>query len=216
MGDLLYDASVWRRWLYNYLTESKVISLSYQEIFDIWDNKFLSKIHTAGLDYVDGFIDFLNYLGLTYKEKETLLKINWERKLKFEEEIKPFALVSETLSKLKVYGIINCILTDTELNTEQIKYKLTDKLRIGRFIDFIVASSEIKYRKPQKEAFVACLKKMDLGKEEVIFVGHDADELTGANDFGITTIAYNFIEPVSANYKIKNFDEILKIALCES
>jgi HAD superfamily hydrolase (TIGR01549 family) len=213
MGDILYDASAWRRWLHHYLKEKKLIHLSYQEVFDIWETRFLSKIHVKITDYATGFNDFLDYLGLSKNDKKDLLKINWEKKNGFEEEIAPFPSVYETLSKLKAAGIINCVLTDTELNQEQIRQKLNDKLKIGRFIDLIVASSEIQFRKPQKEAYHSCLNKIGLKKEEVVFVGHDQDELTGASDFGIATIAYNFIEPISSNFKIKNFNEILKIVI---
>jgi len=211
MGDLLYDASGWRKWLYKFLNEELGIKITYTKLYDVWENLFLCKIHKNLISYKYGFNEFLDYLGLLKVQKEELLKINWDVKKEIEDKAKPFKHVKETLKKLKISGFINCILTDTELNSTQVWTKLNKFLQIGEYIDLVVSSSDINSRKPEKMAYQYCLDKMGLNKENVLFIGHDKDELDGANNFGIKTIAYNNNTDVKATYKIKDFIEILNI-----
>ena len=43
MGDIFYDSSKWRKWLYNYLKSNNISNKSYSEIFEIWEHQYLIK-----------------------------------------------------------------------------------------------------------------------------------------------------------------------------
>lgn len=211
MGDLLYDASVWRRWLYNYLTSKKLITISFEKMIGIWEERFLSKIHTNKISYKDGFKEFLLFLGLSDNDIAILWDLNWNTKKEIESNISPFPLVKETLSELKKRGFKIVVLTDTELKEQEIRNGILKRLNLQEEIDIIVSSFDIHFRKPDPEAFDFCLKKANSSKNKAIFIAHDEDELTGARKQKLTTVAYNYIEPIEADYKIKSFDELLTI-----
>ena len=212
MGDILYDATAWRKWLHQYLEEKGLLKISYWVLFDIWEEKFLSKIHTAQWEYKEGFGYFLDYLEIPKNEQEALLAINWDIKLKLEKEAKAFPEVNSTLLELKKRGKTIIVLTDTELHQAQVREIIEQRLRIDPMaIDFIASSHEMGWRKPEKEAFEHCVTLSGIPLERAVFVAHDWDELEGAASIHLRTIAYNFREPIEANWKIKQFSELLDI-----
>ncbi len=212
MGDILYDATAWRRWLHHYFHERGLLKIPYHVLFDIWDEKYLADIHKNILEYKTGFKQFLDYLEIPQPEQQKLLQINWEIKKKLESETKPFSDVPPTLQKIKQNGIKNAVLSDTELSAVQVN-AILERFAIDCYFDYIFVSSEMGHRKPEVEAFEYCLQHAGFGKKEAVFVAHDRDELHGASAFGLTTIAFNYREPVEANYKIKSFSNILEIIL---
>lgn len=212
MGDILYDATKWRKWLYQYLKKKKEQFLKYQGFIKLWDEKFLNHVHRGEIEYTEAFNQFLKCLKFNEKEIKLLNKVIWIKKKEIEMKIKPFSGVRFTLKKLKEMGKIICILTDSESNEISIRRGiLKEKLHINQYIDYVVSSIDIKSRKPEKVTYLYCVEKSLSQIKNTIFVGHDQDELDGAKDTGIRTVAFNYIDDVNADYKIKNFKDLLDI-----
>src|SRR5262249_9401208 len=64
MGDVLYDATAWRRWLCALLNHLGV-DHDYAQLFGTWDREYLDAVHRGEWDYQEAFIAFLAELGLT-------------------------------------------------------------------------------------------------------------------------------------------------------
>ena len=84
---------------------------------------------------------------------------------------------------------------------------------INQYIDYIITSKECGYSKSNKKIFQLTLKKINLHSTEVLFVGHDRDEIKNAGANKIITVEYNnYLKlPTKANYKISKFNQLLNI-----
>ena len=111
----------------------------------------------------------------------------------------------ETLSKLKNDGYKLAILSDTGRTPADLDV-MFKYLNIYGIFDKIFVSSEIHHKKPDKESYQAVMDYFSYKPNEVVFIGHDEEELTGAKNLGIKTISYKG-DPVG-DVLIQKFSEI--------
>src|SRR3569623_1380083 len=64
MGDVLYDATLWRRWLLR-LLQRMGLHTQYRTFFKIWDVEFLNEVHCGRREYSEAFQAFLLSAGLS-------------------------------------------------------------------------------------------------------------------------------------------------------
>src|SRR5687768_3292479 len=58
MGDVLYDATLWRRWLLQILARMGVHA-TYRDFYRVWDHDYLRAVHRGERDYHEAFSAFL-------------------------------------------------------------------------------------------------------------------------------------------------------------
>lgn len=130
--------------------------------------------------------------------------------------MKLFPYVIVTLHKIKSSNIKICIISDL---TADIQLKKLKKLKIEKYIDFLVTSEEAGADKPQVNQINIALSKLKLTKEQVIIIGNNpkTDIQLGLNT-KINTILFDYnkkfinteTKKVSTFY-INNFKDISKI-----
>ncbi len=189
-GDVIYDASKWRKWLYKQLKEKIKINLSYSELFFLWDNYYLREIYIKHENYTKIFINFLIDINFPKKEIEEFLIINNLQKKEIENKTRPYKWVYKYFSLLKEKKKKIGILSDSEQSSRKIA-KRFEKWEILQYIDTIVSSKDTNYIKPYPQAYYYILKKLKIKVENTVFVGHDKDELIGAKLISLETINYN-------------------------
>ena len=59
-------------------------------------------------------------------------------------------------------------------------------------------------------------RKVGLSREESVFVGHKASELSGARKAGMATIAFNYDKNARADFYIQKFTELLDVKILTS
>lgn len=206
MGDIFYDATVWRRSIYKKLKAMGYME-DYDSLFDKWD-RLLIETHLGIQKYEDLFKKFILSLGFS---KEQLIEIEShsnEIQKQVEENRCLFEGVKETLSELKKRGFRLAVLSNTESSESKNRERMR-RLNINQYFDYVVCSVDIGYVKPQPEAFQIVLDKLRVDQDESIYVAHDFDELRGARKFGLKCIAFNYKETVSADWHIEKFCEII-------
>ena len=75
----------------------------------------------------------------------------------------------------------------------------------------MLTSIDIGHVKPSAQAYTAALDRLGVRAEEAIFVGHDQDELDGALQCGLTTVAFNHEKDIVADRCARHFLELLSI-----
>lgn len=207
MGDILFDATQWRKALHKFLN-----GLGYEGDFNDmitrWDT-FLKRAHLGKAKYYAVFEDFINSLGYA-KEYERIKRFSMKTARSVEENRKLFPHVKDTLRKLKRQGIKLAILTDSESSEEKNRRRLK-KLEIDKYFDTVVSSADIGFVKPQRKAFQITLDRLNVRNTEAAFVGHDNDELQGAREAGLMTIAFNCDADVPADHYISHFGKLVGI-----
>ncbi len=207
MGDIFYDATPWRRTITAALVE-RGIAIEFPEFVRRWEAE-LVPVYLGQKPYWDAFGELLDTFSLEPNRRAEILAIAQE-KARAVEQRTLFPGVAETLAELHQRGIKLAVLSDTESREARVRERLA-AMGIERFFDAVVTSVDIGFVKPMPEAFAAALDRIGIAKQDAAFVGHDEDELTGAAEFGLTTIAYNYVPGVAADHYVGEFSELLNL-----
>jgi HAD superfamily hydrolase (TIGR01549 family) len=210
LGDVFFEAHFWRFWLYSELTKKKKFVGDFSQFYFLYDS-FLNDAYTKDKEYFSCFLSFLKYLN--FKPTQNFIKKAFAVKFSFEKDRHLFKDVKKTLFIINSKNIKNVIVTDNELNDFEIRSKLLKKHKINKLIFKIFTSNELNTTKSNPIYFIKVLQKLKLKPSEVIFVGHDIDEIESAKKAKILTIEYNnYLQLcVSADYKINDFIDLLKL-----
>lgn len=122
----------------------------------------------------------------------------------------------ETLKELQRQNIKIALVTDL---TTQIQLRKIHKLKITKYIDYLITSEEAGSEKPHSIMFLLALNKLNLLPKEVIMVGDNLiADIEGANSVGIDSVAITKKKIKSdkedykkPNFVIKKIPEVLKI-----
>lgn len=208
MGDIFYDATIWRKSIHKKLECIGYIE-NYDSLFHKWD-KFLVKAHLGIEKYSDLFKEFIFSLGFNEEQFMEVENYSSEIQKQVEENRQLFEGVKETLGELKKRGVRLGVLSNTESPESENRERLR-RLKVNQYFDHVVCSVDIGYVKPQTEAFQIVLDKLNVTRDEAIYVAHHFDELSGARKFGLKCIAFNYKGTVPADWYIEKFCEIIHI-----
>lgn len=95
-----------------------------------------------------------------------------------------------TLKDLKENGIKIGILTDVPYGMDK-NFVLSDIERFKEYVDVILTSVEVGYRKPNKQGFIKLSNELDVNPNELTYVGDEQKDIIGANNIGIHSILIN-------------------------
>lgn len=209
MGDVLYDATVWRRWLLQ-LLHRMGLHTQYRPFFKVWDCDFLDDVHCGRREYGEAFQAFLLSAGLSRGQIDEVEAASQARKRQLEDDVRPFPGVRATLERLHGAGMALGVLSDSECTAADLQIRL-DRLGIGRFFSGVVSSIDLERTKPDPKCYLTLLSAMNLTADQAAFVGHDAEELAGASAVGIRTLAFNYDPGVVADRCLSRFEELLQL-----
>jgi len=189
-------------------------------------NEFLAKHDLSGRKVLKSDIVALRdqaFQGLItqYQRRQNLLKLygvtdpvslelGHQAIQKDESNIQFFEGVRETLIALKESGYLLGVITDTA-NPVHVKLSWFESGGFGNVWDSIISSQEVGMEKPDPKIYMAALQQLGLKADQAVFIGHSPEELEGARNCGIKTIAFNYEDPTEAEYHIENFADLLVV-----
>ena len=98
--------------------------------------------------------------------------------------------ILEFLGFLKKQGIRTGVISNITYCGEAVKDRI-DNVVIGHNFEFIIATSEYMFRKPNKRIFQLALEKADLNPEDVWYIGDNYEcDVVGARNAGIFPVWY--------------------------
>lgn len=208
IGDVIYDASPWRKWLLREL-RAKGVTLNYSQLVARWE-ALLADVYVGQASYWERFDSLLLGLGLK-GECASHLKVSAQLHGKnCQVDREPFPRVVETLAELKVRGYRVAALSDTESTAEKVRCNLRS-LAVEDYFDSVTTSFDCGFSKPTSHAYKVACKSLELDHNSCAFVGHDIDELMGATLTGLTSIAFNYDPDAIADIFIDRFDQLLDL-----
>ncbi len=207
MGDVLYDATVWRRWLVRHLRRFG-LQVGYQDFFRAWDRDFLRDVYLGRRTFCEAFKEFLSLTGLRRSQIEEIELACRARRRQLEHEARPLPGVRAAVARLRENGFVLGVLSDSEFSGDELAVHL-DGFGLGGFFSTVVSSRDLGQTKPHPAGYMRALKNMGIVAECSAFVGHDAAELAGAKAVGMHTIAFNFEGRVSADVYLARFEELV-------
>lgn len=183
-----------------------------KDMYIIYDKK--------GIEFQEIFQEFLKSKGeINYKILAEA--ISAYRKVKYL-TLTPYPNTLSTLIKLKVKGLKLGIVSDAP--KLQAWIRLAD-LKLTDVFDFVITAEDVGEMKPHEVPYRKALEILDLGAEEVLFVGDNPSrDILGAKNVGMKTCfaKYGLSEGlvsghtdtsinVSADYEINDIVELLGI-----
>jgi putative hydrolase of the HAD superfamily len=209
MGDVFFDATPWRRAMTGRLREAGV-SIDYARFCRLWETRLLD-VYVGRGEYWAALRQLLQDLSLPPEQPREILEFARQVAQRVASPVL-FDGVAETLKGLHQRQIKLGVLTDSESRAPQVRQRLA-AMGVNDYFEAVVSSRDIGHVKPQPEAFAAAVSRLGVSPPVTIFVGHDAEELRGAMDFGLTAVAYNYNGEVAAHYHIRDFAELAQILL---
>ncbi len=213
VGDILYDASVWRKWLALEL-HSRGLDVTYTRLVEAWES-LLVDVYKGNAEYWSRFRTLMQQFALPESELDEMEKTARQKGREVQVDRVPMPQVPETLSNLFRRGIRLCALSDTESGEAGIR-KTLNQLGIESYFHAVVSSADIGHAKPEPAAFDYAIEKTGLPKFDCAFVAHDIDELQGAQAHDLYAIAYNYHPDAPADIYISDFSQLEDICLMES
>jgi len=92
-----------------------------------------------------------------------------------------------TLKMIKEKGLKIGILTDVAYGMDK-EYILKDIEPISHYIDVLLTSTEIGFRKPNSNAFLGLIERLSVKPGEIIYVGDEEKDIVGAKKLGVYSV----------------------------
>jgi phosphoglycolate phosphatase-like HAD superfamily hydrolase len=209
MCGVLYDNTVWRRWLLRLLTKLG-LHTSYHAFFRVLDRDFLAEVHCGKQRFDEAFRAFLRSAGLSRGQIDEVEAACQARRRQWEASARTLPGVKNTLGRLAKSGFALGGIINSEYPADVLRERLT---RFGLEPAFVVVVSSIDLGQtmPDPLCYRTALAGMGLPPADVAFVGHDTAQLAGAAAIGMATIAFNFDPDAQADAYLGRFEELLEV-----
>jgi len=205
-GDVLFDATVWQRWLWRLLMRFGVRS-GYESLFQSWGPTYLSGVYRGQSSYDEALAAFLQDLGLSCGQVAEVAAAARAKCGEFEIGSRLFPTVAGTLAQLHAGDFRLGVLADSVRSGDRLARDL-EQLGLGQVFDAVVTSIDVGEPRPSLEGYGCVLETLGLMAEETVFVGHDATELAAASQAGMATVAFNHGADAVAHQYLERFDEL--------
>lgn len=210
MGDVLYDATVWRRWLLRLLGQMG-LHTQYRTFFGVWDREYLADVHCGRREYREAFEAFLLAAGLTRAQIEEVEAASQPRKRELESCTRPLPGVQRTLDQLLQRGYKLGVLSDSERGAAALVDAL-DRLGLNGRFQAVVSSLDLDSVKPAARNYHTVCRELGVTVQQAAFVGHDQEELDGAVLAGMRSIAFNAEPDAVADAVVDRFGQLAELA----
>lgn len=210
MGDVLYDATPWRRALAAAL-QREGVAVTYEQLVEAWEAQLVD-VYRGRAAYWDRFEALMDGLGVSEARRAVVRDEARDRAASVQVGRAAFPGVAATLDRLRAAGVRLAVLSDTERRREAVERSL-DELGLGGRFDAVVTSRDLGHVKPEPEAYRAAAQALGLPLEACAFVAHDVDELDGARAIGLFAVAFNHAPGAEADAYLDRFEDLTGLVL---
>jgi FMN phosphatase YigB (HAD superfamily) len=212
LADVLYDASIWSRWLVQVLHRLG-LHTHYHAFAHVLEHDYLVEAYRGRRPYWHAFRDCLRSLGLSAGQVDEVLCTAQAGRRRFSSAVRPFPGVKNTLQYLTDAQVPMVVLANRAADEEPLG-ELLRRLGLWELLTAAFASSEIGTALPDPATYEAALDQLDLSPQQVVFVSHDRCELAVAAQLGLRTLAFNPSGNVAADMHIDRFEQLRLLAEC--
>lgn len=207
--DVLYDATVWRRWLLQLLTRLG-LHTNYRSFYRVWDQDFMADVHRGRREFQEAFRTFLLTAGLSPAQIDEVEAACQARRRQWETTARPLPGVKTTLCRLHAAGVVLGAVCNSEYPALVLSQRL-GRFGLGGLFTTLISSIDLEQIKPEAVCYRTALDAMKLPAGRVAFVGHDAAQLDGAAAVGMPTVAVNFDPDARADVYLARFQDLTDV-----
>lgn len=207
-GDVLFDQTAWWRWVVRLLWRLGT-PVGYSDLCHTWKTEFRSDVNCGGREYWDAFRALLRSVGLTAGQIEELVLAGRSKLRQSLETLRPLPGVRFTLTRLAAMDMPMGVLSNAASSRDDVIDRL-NRLGISSCFQAVLSSYDLGERPSDRRGYCAAAGAMGMATSDIAFVGHDADELAGAANAGMLTIAYNYDADARADVYLDRFGQLIQ------
>ena len=208
VGGVLYDDTVWLRWLLKLVTRLG-LHTHYTPFFRVWQREYLQRIKCGELEYWQALRLFLRSAGLSHGQIDEVEAAGHARRREFETEIFPLPGVVSVLTRLRDLGIRLTVLSTGCLNASGVRQQLV-KLGLDAYFENVLTDVDIARAEPEKRSLETAISLTGITPDQLCYVGRDTAALVEANAAGVRTVAVNYDDDAEADIYLGHFEQLLE------
>ncbi|REK05968.1 MAG: HAD family hydrolase [Planctomycetota bacterium] len=203
--DVLYDATLWRRWLLQ-LVSRLGIRIGYADFCTAWDDE-LVEVHRGRREYCEALQSFLLGFGLSWPQVDEIEAASRIQRQELELNVRPLPGVVRAIDELAGLDVLLVAWADTPDPAAG----LAD--RLGRIVPratfkTVLTSCDLEYAQPASECYQAMIAAAGGDGAHTVYVGHDPVHLAAAREAGLCTVAFNFAPSTVADHYLTRFEDL--------
>jgi FMN phosphatase YigB (HAD superfamily) len=206
--DVIYDATLWRRWLVQLLHRLGV-EIAYASFAAAWDAR-LADVHCGRRDFDEALESHLLDCGLSWAQVDEVEAAGRIQRAKLEADARPFPGAVRVIEELARRRLCLAAWADLPLPAEGLAERLARWAPQARF-EVALTSFDLEAAQPAAACYRALLAAMGLSGGQVLYVGHDTAHLAAAAAAGLQTAAFNHAPEARAEHLLAQFDDLLRI-----
>lgn len=207
VGDnVLYDATLWRRWLWQLLGHFGVTG-EYAEFFRPWDEQFAPDVCTGRRDYTEAFGAFLLQQGLRHADIDELEAANAAKRRELAQSIRLLPGVAATLQSLIAAGVRVCVVNNCDDLRNPLARRLTSAgLHLPS--QCVISSLQVEAALPAPAMFATALAALDMSPASVMFVGQVNSHVQAAAALGLVARVINTDDAGGEIPRLARFEDL--------
>jgi phosphoglycolate phosphatase-like HAD superfamily hydrolase len=206
---VLYDDSVWRRWLLK-LVMRLGVHTTYTPFFRVWQRDYLERVKRGQLEYWQALREFLHAAGLSNGQIDEVVAAGYARHREFEWDVIPLPGVAHTLARLAQWGVHLSVVSNYCPESAAVGQRL-ERLGLGTFFEHALAAVDLERTDDDRSGFAALVNQTPFPNGSLAYVGRDARALADAAAAGLRTVAVNYDDDAQAAIYIGHFAQLLEV-----
>lgn len=203
--DVLYDATLWRRWLFQLVTRLGVHS-GYEDFDRRW-NAHLADVHRGRREYAEALEAFLLDCGLTWGQVDEIEAARGIQRQNIDLHVRPLPGVLRVFDELARLGVPLAAWADASHASDKLAELLARLLPRTHF-DAVLTSIDLESTQPDAACYRAMLAALRIPAPQAVYVGHDSEHLAAARAAGLRTVAVNFAPGAAADHCLTCIDDL--------
>ncbi len=208
-GGVLYDDTVWLRWLLRLLARLG-LHTHFTPFRRIWQREYLTRVQAGDCDYWQALRAFLRAVGLSAGQIAEVQAAGMARQRDLEDDVLPLPGVVNTLTRLHQQGTRLTVLSSGHTDAARVQAQLA-RLGVAGLFDRILAEVDIVAAFPRQSALDIAVSLSDVPVNQLAYVGRDPRLLVQARRAGLRTVAINFDADAEADVYAEHFEQLLEL-----
>lgn len=186
-ADVLYDESLWRRWLLQQLARVG-LQTQYRSFYRVWECQYADAVYCGRQPFCDALAALLRDAGVPAGTTDEILAACRHRRFREADGLRAVPGAVETLHDLWHRGLSLALAANTELSAELLRQRLAD-MDLDRVFSVVVSSRDLECPLGEPRFLATVLRAMRLSADETAFVSRRDCLLQTAAATGMATIA---------------------------
>lgn len=207
--DVIYDATLWRRWLFQLLVRIQVLA-DYAEFHDRWE-RHLIDVNCGRREFAEALQTFLLGYGLSWAQIDEIEAASRIQRQALEVDVRPLPGVTATIRALNQLRIPLVAWADVPLTSAKLAERLE---RILPRVEFraVVTSFEVECTQPDAQCYRAIGEALSASDGKMLYVGHDPVHLKAAREAGLLTAALSYLPAGEIDYSLPRLEHLVEFA----